>query len=267
MNTTSTSLRSWPPIASELISDLGAAMAEHIVELKDPLAHAPEIQRQLARAAESRRAELERFVHHLDAELRRIPGDPDGAAAARRELAISVHPVQVDSKLWLIDELTRRCDVAASSLVVLGGWYGMLPLLVNWRLRVAPHMVSVDNDPVACETGVRMIGSLYPNIEFRCNDVMDLDYDERPNDSRPVVINTICEHLPDPPGWLALIPRGQLVALQSNNYEVCPDHVSCVHDLDQFQEQMPLSELLFAGVLQFPELDPELDRFMLIGRR
>ena len=57
----------------------------------------------------------------------------------RREFAISVHPVQVGSKLWLIDELGRHCDFSASSLVMLGAWYGILPLIINWRL--ANHLV------------------------------------------------------------------------------------------------------------------------------
>ena len=270
MTSTSIKVERSTPIDAAVISDLGEAMAMHIVDGEDSLADAPVIREHLARADANGRTELQRFVHNVDIELTRIPKNPDDEAAtsARRELAIAVHPVQVDSKLWLIDELSRHCDLSRHPLLVLGGWYGVLPLLVNWRINTPPtRMLCVDNDPAACEIGARMIGTLYPNIQYLCADVMDLDYTECLNEPPTIVVNTICEHLANPGQWWARIPSRSLVALQSNNYEICPDHVSCVHDLAQFETQMPMSERLAGGVLQFPQLDPQLDRFMLIGRR
>ena len=83
-----------------------------------------------SRAATSgRRGEVEQFVDNFDDE---VTGD------MRREFAISVHPVQVGSKLWLIDELARHCNLSGSSLVILGAWYGILPLILNWRLADPP---------------------------------------------------------------------------------------------------------------------------------
>jgi hypothetical protein len=92
---------------------------------------------------------------------------------------------------------------------------------------------------------------------------MELDYSDLDTRYSPVLINTICEHLPDTAGWWARIPRGQLVVVQNNNYTECPDHINCVQSTEQFRQQCPFSELLFEGILHFPELD----RFMLIGRR
>ena len=108
-----------------------------------------------------------------------------------------------------------------------------------------------------------MIGSIYSNIEYRCADAMELDYNVLDTRRPPVIINTICEHLADPSAWWARIPSGQLVAVQSNNYTACPDHISCVFSTEQFKHQCPMSELLFEGTLHFPEGD----RFMLIGQR
>ena len=52
-----------------------------------------------------------------------------------------------------------------------------------------------------------MIGSLYANIEYRCADAMELDYSDLDTRYPPVVINTICEHLPDLADWWARIPH------------------------------------------------------------
>jgi hypothetical protein len=243
----------------ELVRDLGETIAHHLYDGDEPLSDAPVIRAQLARIVDAdRRREVELFIRNVDDEL-------GVAAAARRDFAVAVHPVQVSSKLWLIDELGRHCDLAASSLLVLGGWYGILPLLVNWRLSVPPsRMVCIDNDPAVGEAGRRIIGALYANVEYRCKDAMDLDYTSAARRESPIVINTICEHLPDVGRWWSRLPTGQLVALQNNNYRACPDHVSAVESLEEFKRQVPGSEVLFEGVLNLP---PWLDRYMLIGRR
>jgi hypothetical protein len=263
----STSTHAPQALEAGLLRDLGLQMAL-LIHLGDgTLLQTPEIQRQLTRCQDpARRLELEQFVHRTEDELGRIlrEVDPPNVAAARRELAVSVHPVQFVSKLWLIDELAKRCELAECSLVVLGGWYGMLPLLVNLRAARPPRqMICIDRDARACDVGARMIGLIFSNVEYRCADVMDLDYGALGADHAPIVVNTICEHLADVAAWSARVPRGQLMALQSNNYEACADHLSCVQSLEQFKEQVSLSRLLYEGVLHLPELD----RFMLIGNR
>ena len=212
-----------------------------------------------------RRREVERFVELLGA----LP------EAERRDVGSALDQIQVRSKLWLIDELAARRDLAGSTLFVLGGWYGVLPMLCNWRLDEPPRrMVSVDVDPRACELGRRVIGAIHPNVEHRCADVMELDYAAIAGDGSPIVINTICEHLPDIRAWWDRVPAGQFVVLQNNNYRACRDHVNAVAGVREMLAQTPLSDLQFAGELHVPELVydggvhlPALDRFMLVGRR
>lgn len=256
MNEISSSGRPENALPGELVRELGIRISNHVMTGHGRLAQARMVREQLLRCdALGRRTEVERFVENFDNEV---------IADLRREFAISVHPVQVGSKLWLIDELRRHCDLSASSLVVLGAWYGILPLLINWRLTCPPpQIVCIDSDAAACGVGERMVGSLYSQIEYRCADVMELNYSSLDALYPPIIINTICEHLPHLSDWWARIPRGQLVALQNNNYTDCPDHISCVHSVEQFRQRCPLSEPLFEGSLHFPELD----RFMLIGRR
>lgn len=256
MNDISMGTRLVKVLSSNLIRDLTRQISNHVMEGHGRLAQAAPIREQLARCdAIGRRGEVEQFVENFDDE---VTND------LRREFAISMHPAQVGSKLWLIEELGRHCDLSALSLVILGAWYGILPLIINWRLTNPPRqMICIDSDAAVCEAGARMIGPLYANIEYRCADAMELDYSALDTRHPPVVINTICEHLADPAGWWARVAHGQLVVVQSNNYTACPDHINCVYSTEQFKQQCPLSELLFEGVLHFPEGD----RFMLIGRR
>jgi hypothetical protein len=196
--------------------------------------------------------QLRSLVERIDA---LVPAD-------RRLFTASIDEVQVRSKLWLIDELTRGRDLHGTTLVVLGAWYGILPLLINLRVQRPPaRMVCVDISAEAAGLGRRVIEPLFDNIEYQVADAMDLDY-PAPEPSS-VLVNTICEHLPDAPRWWARVPRGQLTVLQSNNYNLCRDHVNCVEDIEQMKAQTPMSELLYQGTLKLPIFD----RFMLIGYR
>jgi len=76
-----------------------------------------------------------------------------------------------------------------------------------------------------------------------------------------LVINTSCEHIADLPGWLALLPKGTRVLLQSNDYFSEPTHINCVPDLAAFVAQVKLDHVAFAGALP----TKNYTRFMVIG--
>ena len=75
------------------------------------------------------------------------------------------------------------------------------------------------------------------------------------------IINTSCEHIEKFTEWFNAIPKGKLVALQTNNYFDLPEHVNCVKTLAEFKEQAPLSDVIFGGSLKLEKYT----RFMLIG--
>jgi hypothetical protein len=238
------------------VCELTSTMWRHVQDGADgPLSRNPDIRRIIDGSADADRArELQALIDQVDAL------GPD----QKRLFTAAVDEVQVRSKLWLIDELTKRRDLDNATLVVLGAWYGVLPLLFNWRLERPPaRMVCVDISADACQLGRQVIGPLYTNIEYQVGDAMSLDYPSLARNPSLVVINTICEHLPDAVTWWQRIPSRQLTVLQSNNYDRCPDHVNCVRDLSEMKAQTPMSELLYEGVLPLPIFD----RFMLIGYR
>lgn len=184
--------------------------------------------------------------------------------AERSGLDESIDEVQIASKLWLIEQLARLFDIEDRELLVIGAWYGILPLLINWRVSRPPRrMLCIDIDSSVLLAGERLIQPLYDNVEYRVADAMTFDYPGFSRGDSTIVVNTICEHLPHFDQWWALIPEGQTVVLQSNDYFLCPDHVNAVRTLEEMKAQAPMAKVLFEGAL--PLL--KWHRFMLIGSK
>lgn len=169
---------------------------------------------------------------------------------------------QIASKQWLCDGLFATLGGTFDTITVLGGWYGVLPamLLADPRFRIG-QVTSVDLDP-SCEAIARTMNHQFArNERFTAvtADMHALDY------SRPasLIINTSCEHIPDVRRWLDLLPAGQQVVLQSNDFFAEPSHVSCMPSLEAFASAANLATLAFGG--SFPS--KRYTRFMLIGKR
>lgn len=181
------------------------------------------------------------------------------------EIWIAFNHKQIGSKRWLVDALAQVLPQPQGPVWVLGAWYGVLGalLLADERLTI-PAVVSVDLDSTCADVAERLNRRHVAAGRFRTMtaDMMALDFAaEKP--APGLVINTSCEHLADVPGWLATLPPGLPLLLQSNDYVREPDHRSCVASLEAFKAQAGLSEVLFAGALP----TKNYTRFMLIGRR
>lgn len=181
------------------------------------------------------------------------------------DLWIAFNHKQIGSKRWLVDALAEAMPRPQGPVWVLGAWYGVLGalLLADDRLAI-PAVVSVDLDPTCAPVAERLNRRHVATDRFRTltADMMTLDFGAQKT-APGLVINTSCEHLDDVPGWLATLPPGLPLLLQSNDYVREPDHRSCVTSLEAFEAQAGLSETLFAGALP----TKNYTRFMLIGRR
>jgi hypothetical protein len=82
--------------------------------------------------------------------------------------------------------------------------------------------------------------------------------------SADVIINTSCEHITQDQYdlWLSGTPMNSLFVLQSNNYDI-PEHIRTAKDLDEFEQQCGLENVLYKGELDLPLYK----RFMIIGKR
>jgi hypothetical protein len=209
-------------------------------------------------------------LHDILRGVAALTGDPIVADLARlvgkgvrEDIAIAFNPKQIASKRWLVDTLAAVLPRPQGPVWVLGAWHGVLGamLLGDPRLAIS-EVVSLDRDPDCAPIAETLNHRHVAAGRFRAvtADMMRLAFDAG---SAGLVINTSCEHLADVPGWLAGLPRGLPLLLQSNDYTREPDHRSCVPSLEAFQRQAGLSELLFAGALP----TRNYTRFMLIGRR
>lgn len=175
------------------------------------------------------------------------------------DIANAFNHKQVGCKLWARDKLFESAGPTYHRIVVLGGWYAVLPamLLEDPRFDIGT-VVSYDIDPTV-EAVARTLNSGFGE-KFRAMtaDMYALDYRSLDAD---LIINTSCEHVADLPGWLALLPSGTRILLQSNDYFREPTHVNCVSSLEEFQAQAALVRTDFAGVLPMKKYT----RFMLIG--
>ena len=182
-------------------------------------------------------------------------------------LAEALNKNQIASKLWLADALFDAVGADLGSILVLGGWFGVLPaiLLHDARFTIA-SVTSLDVDPRCAGVALALNDTHVRAGKFAAvtADMLDYDYAGRATARAPkLVVNTSCEHLEAFDRWYGRIPDGQLLALQSNDYFACSEHVNCVPDLAAFQEQAPMRDMLFAGEHKLRRYV----RFMLIGRK
>ena len=187
----------------------------------------------------------------------------DAPKAAWPRLAIAFNADQVDSKLWLIEELSRTVDLAGHRVVILGAWFGVLALMMSEVMPRAPAaFVCIDIDPAVCALATRMLAVVSPPTEVRCADMLEVDYRQLSAGRPTIFVNTSCEHLADFAGWRKRVPAGAALVIQSNDHWGCPEHVNCVPDAEAFARQAHLSHTDFCGTLRLARFS----RFMLIGR-
>ena len=187
------------------------------------------------------------------------------AAFPDAALDIAFNHKQVACKIWARDALFNHLGPAFASVWILGGWYGVLAaILLDDRRFAIGHVTSIDVDPAVARVAETLNAEAVAAGRFStvAADMYGLDYHR--GEGRPdLVINTSCEHIPDLRGWLALLPPGMPVLLQSNNYAGEPGHVNIERSLQHFADTAALSRLVYSGELKLKNYT----RFMLIGRR
>ena len=185
---------------------------------------------------------------------------------------------QLQSKLWLIDEL-QKLDVDLGTVFLCAGWYATLSTMLFESNIKLDKVRSFDIDETTVEIAETFNKQWFADgWKFKAivDDINNIDYNghtwhawSNSNNrmSNPItdipdtIINTSCEHIENFADWYAKIPDGKLVVLQSNNYYEIKEHVNCVKDIYEFKDMAPMSTLLYMGMKELPKYT----RFMLIG--
>ena len=167
---------------------------------------------------------------------------------------------QVNSKVWLAENLIGFVPVRPLNIVIYGGWNGVLAsILFNSNIAVQ-RITSVDIDPV-CEDIANTVNRRYL-IENKFSAVT-ADMCEYTSDA-DLVINTSCEHIAQEQyeQWLNNQPDDAVFVLQSNNYFTHDEHVRCAIDLTDFTRMSKLKPY-YRGTLD----TPKYERYMIIGKK
>lgn len=166
---------------------------------------------------------------------------------------------QVACKVWARDMLFNSLGGRFDRIAVLGGWYGVLAaMLFEDRRFEIGAIESIDIDPSVAPVARTLNRDADGRFTATTVDMYAVDYAALGAD---LVVNTSCEHIADLSSWLALLPRGTRVLLQSNDYFSEPTHISSVESVEAFERLAALAGLAFSGALP----QKKYTRFMLIG--
>ena len=167
---------------------------------------------------------------------------------------------QLNSKVWLVENLLKTQNKKWNEISIHGGWNGVLASLIfNSNIQVN-RIISIDIDPACKEIAstVNKRQQMQGRFVCRTSDMCNWIHDSE------VVINTSCEHLTQVQYevWLGKQPEHSLIVLQSNNFFDHEEHIRCAKDIREFIEQSKIKPLLI------DELETEkYKRFMIIGNR
>lgn len=172
---------------------------------------------------------------------------------------------QIKSKKWLLDKLqttkwfkSKNSFDPLPTLILVGGWVGMLPFMAALRKEKFADIVNIDIDETIHQPAIMLNGQLFVDFKNIKEDVRTVDFKKFGN---CVVVDTIVEHFENHSQWLKSLPLGTKVILQGNNMFDVPDHVNCHRNLDEFVAACDLSRVIWKGEL----ILQNCTRFMLIG--
>lgn len=210
---------------------------------------------------------------------------------------------QMESKLWLIEELIRV--TAPKRVALLGGWYAHIitNLLIETAEAEFVKNFEIDEDTkrLSCKFNREyrnrgqfsaercniMFSEISPPIGYLDKSSLD------PNRSLPVlasdvitrktispsgkpkieidfrefdtIINTSCEHMFNMSRFREINSKYKhtLLVLQSTDDDSYPDHINCVKDENHLAEQANIVDIKYMGS---KKLSNGMTRFMVIGR-
>ena len=168
---------------------------------------------------------------------------------------------QVNSKVWLAENLVGFVPVRPLNIVIYGGWNGVLAsILFNSNLSIQ-YITSVDIDPV-CEGIANTVNRRY--LDQSKFTAITADMTTVTDESADVVINTSCEHITQEQydKWLNNQPNDATIVLQSNNYFNLDEHIRCSTDLEDFVRMSNINPYLRKTLETL-----KYDRYMLIGKK
>lgn len=176
------------------------------------------------------------------------------------DFANSFSQTQLDSKKWLVEELSKVSFKKQPTILILGGWYGsyLVPLL---RQHVKPDHIYFNDIDRVCLDVAKELHIRYKedrSISFHHFDATTMFH----HFDADIVINTSCEHMEQ---YEEMLKEGQdtLFVLQSCDEESDPGHVNVSKTTQEFLQKVGLTRVY----TQSRKNLGHKNRFLIIGKR
>ena len=170
---------------------------------------------------------------------------------------------QLESKLWVVDELFKLPDsIERLKVALLGGWFAnfITPLLIDNLNASTVFNYEIDND--AKEISYKYNKRYKDSNKYQCSikDIMMKTLE----DDFDIIINCSCEHMYPMTKFYEWNPELQdpLYVLQSTDDDQYDDHINCVGSPEELVDQAKIAEVLYSGTKVLPN---GMNRFMVIG--
>ena len=170
---------------------------------------------------------------------------------------------QLESKLWVVDELFKLPDsIERQRVALLGGWFAnfITPLLIDNLNASTVFNYEIDND--AKDISYKYNKRYKDSNKYQCSikDTMMKTLE----DDFDIIINCSCEHMYPMTKFYEWNPELQdpLYVLQSTDDDQYDDHINCVGSPEELADQAKIAEVLYSGTKVLPN---GMNRFMVIG--
>lgn len=192
---------------------------------------------------------------------------------------------QVQSKIWLSQELSKINQKEFPTVFILAGWFGQTVKYLDRAGIEYKRIRNFDIDPNACQISDKVFnidkidGFTVKSVEMDINNLERLyktgleftiknysnGHEHFEKRFPSLVVNTSAEHF-DEDWYHKFVLRTEesdpLYIIQSNNLFDVEEHVNCVHSIKEMEKKFPMSRLEFVGEKEMYGYK----RFMMIGR-
>jgi len=191
-----------------------------------------------------------------------------------KALEESFSPNQIESKLWLVDELEHIAQgyTPFEHVEIVGSWFGFpfIDMLDKNEYCTSLNYRLYDIDPLAC-----VVARSYSRI-FGISDsvkIYDTDYwtHEVNRPKIDVVFNTSSEHMLETfnqDKYLSGPYHDTKFVIQSNDMYHIDDHVNCCDNVEELIQKNGITNVLYSGTQIINDMSDSIyQRFMVIGKR
>ena len=177
-------------------------------------------------------------------------------------VVISCNASQLQSKLWIIEELTNN-NIKPVNVCGLAGWYCqyIVPLLKD-NLPSVKEIYNYEIDKDVVDMSYKFNKRYKDDETYKVN-IKNIMFNSIEKDF-DIVINCSCEHMFSMWKFREINEEmNPIYVLQSSNDDSHDEHINCVNDERELIDQAQLKDVIYSGSL---ELMNGTKRFMVIGK-